>query len=64
MKSVEGLFKIPVTDPGLFATHSAMSVLQFIRGSGGCFVILLCHGQSLSVHDCGCTQATGKETVN
>lgn len=62
-KNVAGFFKVTVTDLSsrlcVFATHSAISVLQFICGSGGCVVILLCHSESLSLHDCGCTQATG-----
>lgn len=41
----------------------AISVLQFICGGGGCLVILLCHSESVSLHDCGCTQATGQKTA-
>lgn len=36
-------------------------LLQFICRSWGCFVICMCHSQSLCFHDCGCTQATGQQ---
>ena len=66
MKSAERLSWLAVTDMTsrvFFATHGAMFVLQFICGGGGRFVILLCHSESLSLYDCGCTQATGQKNV-
>lgn len=43
----------------VFVTYSSLSVLQFNCSGGGCVIILLCHSESVPLHDCGCTQATG-----
>lgn len=61
--NVEGCFRPTMTNDifQICAAHSAMFVLQFICSSGGCLVICVCHSQSLSLHDRGCTQATGQK---
>lgn len=61
--NVKGCFRPTMTNDifQVCAAHSAMFVLQFICSSGGCLIICVCHSQSLSLHDRGCTQATGQK---
>lgn len=63
INSVQGLFKVAMSDNNfrVHVAHDGMFLLQFICCSGGCFVLCVCHSQSLSLHDCGCTQATGEK---
>lgn len=42
--------------------YVASFLLQFICCSGGCFLVSVRHRQGFSLHDSGCSQATGQKT--
>jgi len=44
--------------------YNAIFVFQFVCGGGGRFFFLLCHSESLPLHDRGGTQATGQKAAS